>query len=227
MDASFSTHWPLPGGLDFAKGRFQNVAAAIESEVRRFIGRELLSKEEMSVRNMSEVFGAPRMLDNVGLHYFIIPTHSEWTAIWTSTFLCAGYDSLSFCLTQNHGFETVHFHSSDSGGPFQPGTVFSHRSKAGERNISAIQEDARWIFHVSGTPLPEEDVSLYQTKKISARWNSTALLSVLGRIHIRPWSDDYYDLSAPVIHLERRAAPRTVARMSREEFTNRHQTKTG
>jgi hypothetical protein len=218
MDDVFREYWPLPSGLDFAKGGFAVVAAAVETEVRRFIRGEPLSKHEMTVRDMNGVFGVPSFLDNVGLHYFIVPTHSAWTAIWTSTFLCSGYDSLSSCLTKNHDLETIHFSSSNGNAWFQPGTVISHRTKIGERHVAAIQEDTRWIFHESGTPLPEENLTQYRKRKIRDRWNSEALLMLLCRIGIRPWSVDYYDLSRPVIHLERVAAPLSVNRITRQEF---------
>jgi hypothetical protein len=227
MDHAFHIHWPLPSGFDFAKGRCDIVAAAVGTEFQRFIGGEPLSKEERRIDSIADVFAAPQVLDNVGLHYFVLPTKSDWTAIWTSTFLCCGHDSLSFCLTKNHRFETVHFTSFDRVGPFQPGTVLSHRSPTGERHVAAIQEDSRWIFHQSGTPLPEEDISRYQKRKISDRWNLEALLTVLSRKGIRPWSEDFYDLSEPIYHFERRSAPSTVIRMNRKEFSQRYETKTG
>jgi hypothetical protein len=167
------------------------------------------------------------MVDNVGLHYFLVPTHSAWTAIWTSTFLCSGYDSLSSCLTGNHELETIHFSSSNSSGWFQPGTVLTHRTKTGRRSVAAIREDARWIFRESGTPLPEEDLTQYRRRKIRDRWNPEALLNLLGRIGIRPWSEDYYDLPGAVIHLERCAAPKTVIRITREEFADRLRSRAG
>jgi hypothetical protein len=53
MDDSFRTHWPLPSGLDFAKGDFSSVVSAVATEVRRFIGREPLSEEKLQVRGMA------------------------------------------------------------------------------------------------------------------------------------------------------------------------------
>jgi hypothetical protein len=225
MDAAFREHWPLPGGLDFAKGGFSVVAAAVEAELRRFHGGEPLAKKTRSFRSMVEVFAAPEMLDNVGLHCFVVPTRSAWVGIWTSTFLCGGYDSLAWCLAQNHGLETVHFHCSENGAWCQPGTVFTHRAKGEERSIAAIQEDRRWIFFQSGQPRPEEDVRRYERRKIRERWNSEALLSLLGRIGIRPWSEDYYDFSVPLLHLERREAPPSIIRMTRQQFRRQLQAK--
>jgi hypothetical protein len=208
--------------MDFAKGQYQDVASAVETEVRRFIQGEPLLKEQRKFDSMSDVFGSPKVFGNVPLLYFILPTESDWTAIWTTTFLCSGYDSLCACLTRNHGFETVHFTSSDTGGPFQPGTVLSHRTKTGERHIAAIQEDTKWTFHASGTPLPEEDLTLYQRKKIKERWNSKLLLQLLQKIGILPWSESFYDLSHPTTCLDRTSAPLSIIRLSRDEFIIRN-----
>lgn len=204
--------------MDFVKGQYQDVADAVETEVRRFIHGEPLLREQRKFGSMSDIFGSPIVFGNVPLLYFIIPTESDWIAIWTTTFLCSGYDSLSACLTGNHGFKTVHFTSSDTGGPFQPGTVFSHRTKTNERHIAATQNDTKWTFHTSGTPLSEEDLALYQRKKIKESWNSGQMMQLLQKIGILPWSEIFYDLSRPITCLERTSAPASIIRLSRDEF---------
>ncbi|HEX7864125.1 MAG TPA: hypothetical protein VF555_04210 [Variovorax sp.] len=212
--------WPTTQSLDLVRGTVQQVAAAMEAEVTRFVGTEALTRAWSHYASLDEAFGASAEFANVPTHYLALPSRSEWTVLWNNSFLCSGYDSLCHCLTKNHGLTTIHWSAHDSTTTFQPGAAFTHRSLVGtavaERSVYVAREDSRWSFGEVGHALPEEDVASYLAPRKRDRLNESLMESLLGRFGAAPWSEEFYALSAqPCFVLQRLAAPKSIIRRPR------------
>lgn len=201
-------YWPTTQSLDLVEGPVEAVAKAVETEVRRFNDPELIQVDWMTFRNLEEALAACRLFTNVPTFYLVLPTRSRWTVLWNNDFLCDGYDSLCYCVTQNHRMTTLHWSAHDESTTFQPGASFTYRCmKAGqmmERSVYCGREDSRWIFHESGSPLPEEDTSAYGARQKRDRLNESAMLALLERLGARPWDEAFYDVGVRTCFVMRR-----------------------
>jgi hypothetical protein len=149
----------------------------------------------------------------------VLPSRSRWTVLWNNSFLCDGYDSLCWCLTNNHGLTTVHWSAHDEWTTFQTGACFSHRRRDStgmvERSVHMSQEDKRWHFYASGPPLPEEDVGAYAAKRKRDRLNEALVVQLLSRLGASPWSEEFYAFpECRCFVLERPNPPATVLKRS-------------
>jgi len=102
------------------------------------------------------------------------------------------------------------------------GARFTHRQRVGgelvERSVSVAQEDRRWVFHATGQPLPEEDVSSYEARRKRDRLNEEGMSQLLGRLGAFPWSEDFYAVGESQFFLLRRiGAPDTIVRRPSSE----------
>lgn len=201
-------YWPTTQSLDLVEGSIEVVAHAVETEVRRFNDPEVVEANWRNFGSLEEAFAACHLFTNVPTSYLVLPTRSRWTVLWNNSFLCDGYDSLCYCVTQNHGLTTVHWGAHDESTTFQPGASFTYRSmKAGvmvERSVYCGREDSRWLFHESGLPLPEEDTSAYGAKRKKERLNESVMLALLERLQARPWDEAFYDIGARKCFVMRR-----------------------
>ena len=76
-----------------------------------------------------------------------------------------------------------------------PVNSFWHIDENGnERVVQALKED-RWTFYQKGTPLPFEDLSLYEKKRIKDRINFDIIKQYLNKIGI-----DYNKMDSNVVH---------------------------
>lgn len=215
-DPVFQDWFPLGVSIDLVEGDVSEVANAVRAQVGRWTGRERLEQSESSHTDWNSLFGSVDVFTNVPTKFFCIATNSQWTALWTNSFLCDGYDSLCHNLTKNHGFRTIHWKASDEAGIFQPGCRFCHRviSSGGEimeRTVHCSQQDSRWEFHEIGPVLTEEDPSLYQARVKKLRFNEDASIELLGRLGAEPREEKFYDFSRPVRMIERIGFPDTVS----------------
>ena len=193
---------PLTDSLDLVRAPFMSVWDAVQKEVRRYTNGEKLTLESSRVSSAAELFESVQTFANLPLTYFILPTRSDWTVLWFDSFLCDGYDSLCWNLTQSHGFETLHQRSTDVDSRMLRGNSFTHRHRVNgrmeERSVyCAVADAGRWRFEAHGTPLPEEDLSSYNANRNSARLNENLMEALLGRLQAFPWACLLYTSPSP------------------------------
>jgi hypothetical protein len=213
--------WPTTQSMDLAEASLEETALAVHEEYCRFAagtesdiglaGRATL--EWHNAATLDEAFELIDRFDNVCSQMLILPTKSKWCVMWGNSFLCAGYDSLCWCLTLNHRMTTVHWSAHDKWTTFQSGAMFHYRkpdpSGMVERRVQAAQTDKRWQFFEEGVPLPEEDLAGYQVRKKRDRLNEKRMYELLGRLQARPWDEDFYLLPGRV-GLISRPVPRSA-----------------
>ncbi len=218
--------WPTTQALDLVEGGVEAVAQAVHAEVSRFLKGDPVATKWRSFPHLDAAFGAAPRFANVPTFYLVVPTRSKWTVLWNNSSLCDGYDSLCWCLTQNHGFTSLHWSAHDNWTTFQSGAAFTHRRLVGstvaERSVYCGQEDKRWLFRQSGEPLPEESLETYALRRKRDRLNEAILAGLLARLGARPWSEDFYALpERPCFLLERKSPPSSVIVTTREEVLGR------
>jgi hypothetical protein len=217
--------WPLPTSLDLVRGSDDVVASAVHAEIARFVRGSQLSSEWTSFNSISEIFGSVVDFTNTPTLFFVLPTQSEWTVLWNNSFLCNGYDSLCWCLTENHGFPTIHWQSSKEDCVFQAGSLFTARrlSSTGivERSVYCCKNDSRWYFEARGEPLPEEEVEAYAARSIRTRLDEEKFMALLSRLGAHPWQDSFYR-PGQAFRLERVAFPTTLVHKQFADFAKKH-----
>jgi hypothetical protein len=195
----------------------EQVADALSVEFARFAGEQKISTAWRAYQYLDAAFRSAPVFANVVSHIVALPTNSRWVVLWNNSFLCSGYDALCFCLSSNHRLTTVHWSAHDDRTTFQSGASFTHRRHDGaqvvERSVASAQEDKRWIFHASGSPLPEEDTDAYAMGEKRERLNEQRLIDLLERLGATPWSEAFYALPArPAFVLSRPLPPKAVTR---------------
>jgi len=213
--------WPITQALDLVEGSVAAVAAAVHTEVSRFVADEPVTSSWEAFASLDAAFGAAPEFSNVPTFHLVLPSNSKWTVLWNNSFLCDGYDSLCHCLTHNHGLTTVHWSAHDELTTFQPGASFHHRYAKGvtvvERSVHVAQTDGRWDFFQSGPLLPEENVQLYTARRKRDRLNEEHLSQLLSRLGASPWSEDFYALPGRCFTIHRTAPPQTITKRRRED----------
>ena len=214
--------WPATQSLDLVEGSVEDVADAVETEVRRFVQGAPVSGSWTTVVDLDAAFSIPPVFANVPTWYLVLPTHSRWTVLWNNSFLCDGYDSLCWCLTDHHGLTTMHWFAHDAWTTMQAGASFTHRLREGarvvERSVYCAQEDTRWHFHAAGPPLPEERLERYSARRTRDRLNEAGMMALLRRLGADPWSDSFYAVpERRIFVLERLEVPATITTRAREE----------
>jgi hypothetical protein len=214
--------WPTTQSLDLIDGPAEHVAAAVDNEVRRFLKGGPVSGRWATVEDLDAAFSIPSVFANVPTYYLVLPTHSRWTVLWNNSFLCDGYDSLCFALTANHGLTSLHWFAHDEWTTMQSGAGFTHRRREGtgvvERSVYCAQEDTRWHFHATGTPLAEESLEQYSAARKRDRLNEASMQALLRRLDADPWNDGFYAVpERPIFVLERLDIPPGVTVRSRAE----------
>ena len=214
--------WPATQSLDLVEGSVEDVAAAVEAEVRRFVQGQPLSGSWTTVPDLDAAFSIPPVFANIPTWYLVLPAHSRWTVLWNNSFLCDGYDSLCWCLTEHHGLTTVHWFAHDEWTTMQSGAGFTHRRRDGdqvvERSVYCAQEDARWHFQAMGPPLPEETLEQYSAPRKRDRLDEAGLMALLRRLGAEPWRDGFYAVpERRIFVLERLEIPATITVRAREE----------
>jgi hypothetical protein len=221
MSNAVERWWPLPDSLDLVRAPIGTVAAAVLTEVTRFVAGEQLSSGWVPFSSLDQLFGSVAVFTNVPTVYFVLPTRSEWTVLWNNSFLCDGYDSLCWCLTMNHALCTMHWQSSDEDAVFQAGSSFTFRRKSqsglSERSVYCGKNDQRWEFHAIGEPLSEEDLASYAARRKRDRLNEHGMLKLLDRLGAHPWNDDFYP-AGEAFRIERVAFPETISQKKFKDF---------
>ena len=207
--------WPTTQSLDLVEGSVERVAAAVHEEVSRFIKGEAVTTAWEGFPNLDAAFRVAFEFANVPTVYLVLPTRSKWSVLWNNSFLCDGYDSLCWCLTENHGFTTIHWSAHDHWTTFQSGANFNHRrlvdGNVVERYVHVTQEDKRWNFLASGEPLPEEDLESYNARRKRDRLNEEKMSALLSRLEAFPWQEKFYAVPPSRAFVLRRVeAPSTI-----------------
>lgn len=214
----------MPTSLDLVCAPAEVVGLAVLTEVTRFVSGEQLSSEWVPFNSLAKIFGSVNEFTNVPTVYFVLPTQSDWTVLWNNSFLCDGYDSLCWCLTTNHGMTTVHWQSSNEAAVFQAGSKFTARRQSAsglhERSVYCCKNDARWDFHVSGEPLPEEETAAYSSRRKRDRLNEQGLMALLSRLGAQPWEDSFYR-EGKAFRIERVSFPSTIRRKKFGDFARK------
>ncbi len=211
----FQKWWPLPRHLDLVHAPAEVVAKAVHSQVKRWSGREILEGKWLGFKSIDKLFESVDLFTNVPTLYFVLPTNSEWSVVWTNCFLCNGYDSLCVCLTKFCDLTTIHWGASDDDTIFQAGSRFSYRKKVNselkERTVYCVKNDRKWGFGQIGEPLPEEELSNYKEKNKPDRLNESSMVDLLGRLGVAPWDQEFYPLEKKkVFRLRRVNYPETI-----------------
>lgn len=225
----FDRWWPSTQSLDLIEGDTEEAAAAVAAEFRevaRYSGDDITT-EWRTFADLDAAFDSVPYFDNVGSRMLLLPTRSRWVVLWTSSFLCAGFDQFIRSVTLDAGLTTIHWSAHDTTTTFQPGAMFHLRRMDGtalvERLVQAARTDRRWDFFERGEPLPEEDVDGYRARRKRDRLNERRVMELLDRLDARPWDEAWYALpEQPVFRLERPSPPTAQRREPVDVITGAH-----
>ncbi len=214
-DPVFETWWPLPRAMELVRAPIERVAEFLSSELKRIVPAETRESEWRSFENIDAVFRSVEVLTNFPTVFLALPTKTEWTPVWSNSFLCDGYDSLCHNLSRLHGVDTIHWSSSDTDGPMQAGTSFALRRGGEEgkraRLVQVSRNDDVWTFDQSGDPLPQEPVAGYSNRIKRKRLNESVLMEFFATLSADPWHESFYDLpNAKCFRLWRPCFPSTI-----------------
>lgn len=223
QQSEFVRHWwPATDSLDLVDGPVESVATAVLTEVARFVNGESLVSEWVQFDSMDQILRSMVEYTNVPTVYYVLPTRSCWTVLWNNSYLCAGYDSLCWCLTKNHQMRTIHWRSSDEDAVFQAGTSFTVRQPTGgepiNRSVYCCKNDRRWKFEAYGEPLIEESTIDYTARRIKDRLNEEKMANLLSRLKATPWQDDFYHIGK-AFRIQRTTFPSTITTKKFEDFS--------
>lgn len=214
-DEVFERWWPLPRSLDLVRAPFEQVAQMLEKELDRVVPDEPKEAAFIPAASLNAFFLATNELTNFPTALYALPTKTSWTVLWTNGFLCDGYDSLCYNLSRLYSIETLHWHASDTDGPFQAGSGFTHRPGGvgddGVRVVQCHRNDTKWRFLQRGTPLPSEPVAGYENRLKRERLNEHVMVTFLASLGAEPWREAFYDFPArPFFKVWRTSPPATI-----------------
>lgn len=214
-DPVFETWWPLPRSMELVRAPLERVAEFVSSELKRIVPTETCESEWRSFDSIDAVFRSIETLTNFPTVFLALPTKTEWTPVWSNSFLCDGYDSLCHNLSRLHGVDTIHWSSSDTDGPMQAATSFAFR-RGGEdgartRLVQVSRDGSAWTFHQSGEPLRGEPIAAYSNRIKRKRLNERLLMEFFATLGAAPWREAFYDVpNAKSFRLWRPSFPDTI-----------------
>lgn len=202
-------YWPFLISLDLVRAPADNCAAAVEAEFSGFARGEPIHTTTFPFESLEQLFSRPDKFFVSPTRIYVVPTVTEWTVLWNNSFHCTAYDSLCYCLTLNHGIETLHFQSSDSDAFYLAGSLIRHRlpgeSQSIERSLQASKNDSsRWVWHESGPVQPYENIDNYTARLKRNRLNEAILADYLATLGCDPRKESVYDSNAQVTCLTRK-----------------------
>ncbi len=207
--------WPAIQAMELALAPPKSVVAAVVDELTRTLPGERIERTEHLFGDLNAAFAAVPGLSVVPTWFLVLATRSPWTVVWSNGASCSGYDALASNLTRRHGLTTLHFLAHDEVTTTEPGALFHHRRRVEdamrERSVYVGREAGRWRFHTRGEPLPEEDPSGYEVRRVRDRLDEARLMALLARCGAEPWQERFYALEAPSFVVHRPDAPATVA----------------
>ena len=215
-DGLLEAWWPFVRSLDLVHGPLEVVAEAVSAEFQRFAGGSKVVGGWKEFDDLGAVFSSTPYLSNVATFIAVLPTVSDWVALWCNSSLCDGYDALCWCLSHHHRVTTIHWSANDEEAVFQPGWGFTHRAwrdgEIKERSVACIREDRRWLSVETGERLPEEDALTYAAARTCDRPGEERLMALLSRLGARPREASFYSVPGRPVFLLSRALPRKATR---------------
>jgi hypothetical protein len=200
-DKLFDDWWPVFQSLVLAKAPARDVAQALASQrgagsrasrpswlpfLRQ--GARGLPRPgtfaAIRVKSLAELFCSIERYS--GGNEYVLPTRSPWSVVWEDFSNCVTDHSVGWRLARRHGFETIHFYSTDRNSTQLAGTMFTYFWPADndredpQRNVYCCNQGSRWHFHASGQPLPQEDLARYEQRRKRERLNEQALEVAVG-----------------------------------------------
>jgi hypothetical protein len=219
-DPTIRAWWPSTRSIDLVEAPIEVAASAVLQEFCRYSTDGVAQLEWHRVRSFHSALEQVEQFANIPTTVLVLPTHSQWSALWYNSFLCDGYDSLCSGLSTNHNLRTIHWASSDVWSVFQSGSTFHQRKPScrglAERHVQAAQSDKRWNFYAYGEPLPEEDTETYSAKRKRDRLNEASMTTLLQRLGADPWRESYYALPGVIAAITRPIPEACVVRKPTE-----------
>jgi hypothetical protein len=210
--------WPLTQSFELVNGNTKDVSKAIFKEILRYTKNEdgiILNKNNLI--NISDIF-----LNNVFTNYptkiLILPTITEWVIIWSNSFVCDGFDTLCYNLTNLYKFDTLHFNSHDTATTLLPGTVFHYRyyknDEIKERYVQTCVNDyGKWEFFQKGEKCNFEDDSYYKNRYIKNKLNEKIIRMIFNNIGVNPWDEKTYKYKDIYYEIVRTKYPDTIKKI--------------
>ena len=211
-DALLEAWWPVTRSLDLVQGPLEVVADAVSAEFQKFAGNSKVVGKWKNFDDLGAVFSSTPYLSNVVTFIAVLPTNSDWVALWCNSSLCDGYDALCWCLSHNHKLTTIHWSANDEEAIFQPGSSFTHRAwrdgEVKERSVACIREDRRWLSVETGERIPDEDPSASAPGRTRNYSGEKRLMALLARLGARPREASFYSVPGRPVFLLSRPLPR-------------------
>jgi hypothetical protein len=60
------------------------------------------------------------------------------------------------------------------------------------RGVELVRDGSRYHFNLAGTPQEFEDLSAYESRRVSDRFTPQMLTEYCSALGVDPWSDDFY-----------------------------------
>jgi hypothetical protein len=208
---------PLTQSYELVCGKTDDIAKNIFLEVKKYSkGNSEISLIQNKMDNPHEIiYRNNNILTNIPTKIFVFPTITEWAIIWNNSFLCDGWDSLSYNLTRLYKYKTLHFNSHDTKTTFLPSSCFHYRFWNGndiqERYVwTGVNDNNKWEFIEKGTVCDFEDIKNYKNKIIKNRLNEKIIAELLGEIGVNPWEEKYYNYNEVYYEINRTKYPETI-----------------
>lgn len=210
-------YWPFLMSFDLVKASKAMTLERVAGQIARITNKEPLAILDIEFESLTQVFEHPGEYASFPTAFYVMPTATPWTVIWTNTFHCNGYDSLSHCLSRFDRLETFHFRSCDEDAFYQAGTLFTHRHPTGEtevqsRTVQACKDDRGWKWYATGPEQPYEDLAKYESTRKRDRMNERLLADYLRRLGCDPRDETVYDRRESVSVIVRERPPETIRR---------------
>ena len=218
----FNNWFPLTISFDLIEGNVNDISDSIIKELNRIVPNESIIQEFKKYDSINDLFYSLNILTNIPTKFYLIPTKSKWAVLWNNSFLCSGYDSLMYMLSNKYNLKTIHCYLSEKQGIFSEGYNFTYREKKNnelkERYIYCAKEGSIWKFFQKGEPLKNENVDLYTNRIKKKRLNENIMIDLLIKLGANPWSESFYDYSKKICLIERTKYPNTISKKKIKEI---------
>ncbi|MCL2155659.1 MAG: hypothetical protein FWH53_08350 [Leptospirales bacterium] len=214
-DMLYKELFPLTQSFGLVFGNVAEVANAVYNEIKRYTKNENgIELKHTILKNVDEVI-CNNKFTSVPTKVIVFPTITKWTIIWNNSFLCNGWDSLCYNLSNLYKFETFHFCSHDTITTMLPGSYFYYRYFENdilqERYVWACKNDNnKWEFIEKGDECYFETVENYKERIIKNRLNEEKMKELFNKMGINPWDDAVYKINEMYYTISRTKYPETI-----------------
>lgn len=137
----------------------------------------------------------------------ILPTTAKrWTVVFMNASACSAWPAFGKLITEALQTRAVYFLRRDktirrskdgkvkgAWGAFRFAVVDCGRET---RRVSLYNDGGNWYFATDGPPFPFEETEAYSRRKKADRLNSDRIVRYLAAMGLRPFDDDFYDVTA-------------------------------